>query len=162
MNAVQVDRNGLREIAGYLNNNDVTGSDSAFRASSTGSADGFLAIFNPKLAGADSLVYLTYLGGSSADQVDAMALDGAGNVYLAGSTASSDFPLAGTNVNSSFSGGDLDGFVVKLNPQLNGASALLYGTFLGGGAIDIAYAVAVDSEGMISRRGHHAVRHLIR
>jgi len=51
--------------------------------------DGFL----PKIsADGSSLVYGTYLGGSLNDTVNGIAVDGAGNVYMAGETDSTDFP----------------------------------------------------------------------
>ena len=59
----------------------------------------------------------------------ALALDSTGNVYVAGSTGSADFPGVGPgSADSTFAGGS-EGFVAKLNSDL---SAILAATFLGG------------------------------
>ncbi|MDA2928492.1 SBBP repeat-containing protein [Acidobacteria bacterium AH-259-O06] len=90
-----------------------------------------------------ALVYATYIGGSMDDVCFGIDLDGAGNAYLAGGTASADFPAVNA-FQSTFGGGSrflLDAFVTKLNPQGN---AFLYSTFLGGSADDVAFGVAVN------------------
>lgn len=108
--------------------------------------DAFVAKFSPSGA----LVYLTYLGGSSNDGALALAVDAAGNAYIAGATTSQDFPTANP-YQSRFGGwggtGTIrtgDAFVAKLNPSGN---QLLYSTYLGGSMDDIAMAIAVDSAG---------------
>ena len=69
-------------------------------------------------------------------------MDSAGNAYVTGNTASSDFPTASAYQASLSSGSDA--FVTKLNTS---GSALVYSTYLGGGNGDIARAIAVDSTG---------------
>ena len=89
-----------------------------------------------------ALVYSTYLGGSSNDAAGAIALDSAGNAYVAGATTSSDFPtvsplqlhLAGT----------VNAFVARINAA---GSAFSYSTYLGGSGFDFANGIAVDSSG---------------
>ena len=88
------------------------------------------------------LVYSTLLGGSSTDAVLAMTVDSAGAVYVAGFTASYDFPTA--NPVQNLNGGGNDAFVAKLNAAGN---ALVYCTYLGGTGDDRAYGIAVDSAG---------------
>ena len=65
-----------------------------------------------------------------------------GAVYLAGYTASTDFPTA--NPVQNLNGGGNDAFVAKLNAA---GSALVYCTYLGGRGDDRAYGIAVDSTG---------------
>ena len=93
-------------------------------------------------AGGTALQFSTYLGGSGADQAYSLALDGSGNVYVTGSTTSSNFPTKGPA--QSQLGGATNAFVSKLNAE---GSALVYSTFLGGSASDGAYGIAVDSSG---------------
>jgi hypothetical protein len=91
------------------------------------------------------LVYSTYLGGSTADEVNGIALDSNGNAYLTGQTNSADFPVTtGAYQSENKTNGRGTVFVSKLNPT---GTALVYSTFLGGSQQDIAYAIAVDSGG---------------
>ncbi len=95
---------------------------------------GFITKFNST---ATALVYSTFLGGSAAydgDTIDSMALDASGDVYVGGSTGSTDFPVTSnayqtTNLgaNNNLQHGDAP-FLTELNPA---GSALLYSTFFG-------------------------------
>lgn len=102
-----------------------------------------------------TLVYSTYLGGSSNDAPKAVALDTSGNVYLAGETYSSDFPLSHPLQQAPGGGSCLalstqntpgcsDAFVAKINSSGTG---LVYSTFLGGTSSDSATGIAADAEG---------------
>ena len=88
------------------------------------------------------LSYSTLLGGSSSDAATALAVDSTGAAYIAGFTASYDFPTA--NPEQNFNAGGNDVFVAKLNPSGNG---LVYCTYLGGRGDDRAYGIAVDASG---------------
>ena len=61
-----------------------------------------------------ALAYSTYLGGSEDEYADAVAVDGSGNVYLVGETASMNFPTASA-FKATYGGGNTDAFVAKLN-----------------------------------------------
>lgn len=92
-----------------------------------------------------TLLFLTYLGGSGIDSINAIALDSGANVYVAGSTASTDFPVTAGVFQSTFkSVHSANAFVAKMNSK---GTALLYSTYLGGSTSDAAYAIAVDSNG---------------
>src|SRR5205814_6655017 len=71
------------------------------------------------------LLYATYLGGAGADVASAITVDGKGDVYVTGETASADFP---TNTLSRPFGGVRDAFVVKLTTSDTNA---VYTTYLG-------------------------------
>src|ERR1035441_4081638 len=85
-------------------------------------------------------------GGSSGgnDYGQAIALDSAGNAYIAGYTNSAGFPT-GTSapIQASRAGGN-DAFVAKLSAD---GSTLLYSTYLGASSDDYAYGIAVDATG---------------
>ncbi len=66
------------------------------------------------------------------------------NVYVASSTASPNFPVAGASPQPSYGGGLTDGVIFKMTPNLN---AITWSTFLGGGGDDAAYAVQLDASG---------------
>ena len=91
-------------------------------------------------AGGATQVYSTYLGGNLSDGGNGIAVDAAGNAYVTGSTASSNFPLANA-LQPTTSG--TDAFVTKLNAS---GSALVYSTFLGGGFTDVGRAIALDAD----------------
>jgi hypothetical protein len=88
------------------------------------------------------LVYSTYLGGNGFDQGEGVAVDSAGDAYVAGFTTSTDFP--NENAERPPGGGVVDAFVSKLNPA---GSALIYSTYLGGNRLDFGKDIAVDSAG---------------
>jgi len=89
------------------------------------------------------LVYSTYLGGSSFDQGNGIAVDTLGNAYVTGATASADFPTTTGAFDTSLSG-SADAFVTKLDPT---GSALVYSTYIGGSNFDQGTAIAVDTLG---------------
>lgn len=86
--------------------------------------------------------FLTYLGGDDDDEVGAIGLDGAGNIYLAGSSDSRNFPLM--NPLQPVNAGMSDLIVAKLDPT---GSELLYSTYLGNFGGDFASDLKVDAEG---------------
>jgi hypothetical protein len=89
-----------------------------------------------------TIAYSTYLGGSGNDAGTSIAVDRAGNAYVAGSTSSTNLrlrhPLRSVN-----RGQPIDAFVAKISP----AGRLVYATYLGAGAYTDARSVAVDRTG---------------
>jgi hypothetical protein len=92
----------------------------------------------------------TLLGGCAADIAMALALDGTGNVYVAGYTYSSDFPTRAAAYYPSHSG-RADAFVSKLDGDL---TALPGSTFLGGRGFDAAIGLALDGSGNVYVAGY--------
>ena len=92
-------------------------------------------------ASGNSLVYSTYLGGSDYDNGWGIAVDGAGNAYVTGYSASTNFPTQNPYQADQASA---DAFVTKLSPEGN---FLVYSTYLGGIEIDYGYGIAVDGSG---------------
>jgi hypothetical protein len=70
----------------------------------------FVTAFN---LAANTPIYSAYLGGTNADQGQAITTDSSGAAYIAGTTWSSNFPTASPR-QGTFGGGTLDGFVAKL------------------------------------------------
>jgi len=101
-----------------------------------------------------ALLYSTYVGGDSVDVANAIAVDAQGNVYIAGSTVSANFPVTPGAFQSKQAGtpsqyfligvGQVsDAFVTKIDPT----GKIVYSTYLGGANTDVATAIAVDAQG---------------
>jgi len=99
-----------------------------------------------------SLIYATYLGGSDDDAAYAIAVDSAGNAFITGATASTNFPIknpiSGGNeisgaLNRQIHRYPTDAFVTELDP---GGSNLVYSTYIGGNSSEAAYGIALDSD----------------
>ncbi|MBI2928720.1 MAG: SBBP repeat-containing protein [Verrucomicrobia bacterium] len=97
-----------------------------------------------KLDSAGLPIWSTYLGGSDLDLGLAIATDGSGNIFAAGSTWSGGWVSGGFKTNLS---GPVDGFVVKLSP----AGAHLWSTYVGGfgNCVEDGAGIAVDSDGNV-------------
>jgi len=94
------------------------------------------------------LSYSSYLGGGGFDHGNAIAVDAAGNIYVAGGTGSANFTTA--NAAQPNFGGGFDCFIAKLNPS---GSALIYSTYLGGSGGDACSGMAVDAAGNVYLTG---------
>ncbi len=91
-----------------------------------------------------TLEYATYLGGSENDRGWGIAIDGAGYLYVAGQTFSSDFPTqGGVQADQPYA----DVFVAKIDPGQSGAASLVYSTYLGGKYEDVGYGIDADDGG---------------
>lgn len=118
-------------------------------------SNAFVTELNPTGSG---LIFSTYLGGTGVNCVPAdgdscaneegysIALGPANDVYVAGQTRSSDFPVANA-VEPTNLGNGYEGFLTRLHFS-EASLSFVYSTFIGGSSgFDIAYAVAVDSSG---------------
>jgi len=100
--------------------------------------DAFLTKLNPD----GTIAFSTYFGGSGEDVANAIALDASGNIYIAGATSSTDFPVF--RPLQSTPGGAGDAFVAKIAGD---GSRVLYATYLGGRGADEARGIAADAAG---------------
>ena len=142
VNAIAVDGGGHAYVTGSTTSTDFPRVNALQAAKGAGAtSDAFVTKLNP--AG-NGLVYSTYLGGGAADEGFGIAVDGAGNAYVAGSTASTNFPVANAFQATKGAGTTTDAFVAKLDPA---GSALVFSTYLGGAEADAARAIALDAAG---------------
>jgi hypothetical protein len=95
------------------------------------------------------LAFSTFLGGSSFDGGEAIAIDAGGNSYVTGKTRSTQFPTTPGPLDPSLDGLE-DVFVTKLNAT---GSALIYSTYLGGGDLDTGSDIFVDTSGNVYLTG---------
>jgi len=157
--AVAVDPAGNAYVTG---NTDITNLPSTPGAFLPGGPGPFVAKVN---AAGNALVYLTYLSNTNlifyphstpASTATALAVDAAGNAYLAGSTFDSQFPATPGAWQTTFDGPapvypyitlpPTDAFVAKINPT---GAALVWATYLGGKAADVPNSIALDPSGNI-------------
>lgn len=154
--AVAVDGSGAIYIAGstFSNGYPVTVGALEPKANlgkNTVATDGFISKLSPD---GKSLEYSTYLGGSGSDEIFRMLVDAQGHAYVAGFTASADFPTTsgvvqrkyGGNGSNSISLAIGDGFVAELAAD---GGSLKFSTFLGGSGDDPAFALALDPSGNV-------------
>ena len=133
---IAVDNSGNVYVTGYTSSSNFPTSSPMY-GSNAGSDDAFVTKIN---AAGSSLVYSTYLGGSSGDYGKDIAVDNSGNVYITGYTSSSNFPTSSPMYGSN--AGSDDAFVTKINAA---GSSLVYSTYLGGSNGDYGNGIAVDT-----------------
>jgi hypothetical protein len=134
---VAVDADGNPYVAGFTSSAGFA-SDGAFQGTGGGGGDAFVA----KLAAdGKSIEWLTYLGGSGEDVGSGVALTPDGDVVVAGTTKSTNFPVVDPT-RPSYSGGT-DLFVSRLNKD---GDALKWSTYLGGSAEESVGGVVVKAD----------------
>jgi Beta-propeller repeat len=142
--AIQVDASGNAYVTGwaysYPSDHPRFPTFNALQPGPAGGVDAVLVKLDPQ----GQVVFSTYLGGSGDDYGRDITLDSAGNIYVAGTTSSNDFPIRNPYQALRVPGGasDSDVFVTKINPS---GSAILYSTYLGGDDDDSVASIAVDS-----------------
>jgi hypothetical protein len=154
---IAVDASGNAYIVGDTRSSDFPAAN-AIQPTFTGFHH---TVFVTKInASGSALVYSTYLGGSLpnsegfiSDSPGGIAVDASGNAYVAGSTASPDFPttVGALQPTSPICPGStceifdaVAGFVTKINAS---GSGLVYSTYLGGTFADGGNSIAVDGHG---------------
>lgn len=147
---VTADGAGNPVVAGITDSTDLATSTGAFQRTSRGGTEAFLAKFEgPGFRTA----HVTYLGGTKDDSSgydgDDLKVDPAGNVWLAGLTASHDLPLRHAT-QTAFGGGETDGFLAAFSPQL---TALCFSTYRGGSDRDLLEGVTIASSGLVLATG---------
>ncbi len=146
--AVAVDGQGNAYVGGSSDSSEFPTTPGVFRSSCRGmGAGGFVSKLTPD---GTALIYSVRVCGSANDEVLALAVDSAGNVYAGGVTGSDDFPTTAGSPQEQAGGGE-DGFVVKISPD---ASKLVWGTYLGGIGADAVQGIAVDGDGNVYAAGY--------
>jgi len=148
-NGIKMDSQGYVYLTGSTSSSDFPVVDPFQPALHVGdpmtAVDAYVSKLSPT---GDALIYSTYIGGLERDVSSAIAVDQAGNVYIAGQTSSPDFPTV--NAVQGSRGVNEDAFVAKLNASGN---ALVYSTYLGGTNPDWRFGIAVDGNGQAAVTG---------
>lgn len=157
-NALAIDSAGKIYVAGGIGSIDTVNIPEfpdgygTYDETYNGNMDILVAKFSENL---DTLLTYTFIGGTNNERALGLTLDEADNVYITGYSNSSDYPIAGSGVNQSYSGppplidqapyilfeGDV--IVSKMNPDL---TRLLASTFIGGSNTEMGNAITLDDE----------------
>jgi hypothetical protein len=138
--AIALDGIGNAYVTGYTYSDDFPTTPGAYNQTYSTRQDVFVTKLN---AAGSALLYSTYLGGSSSEEGNGIAVDGSGRAYVTGDTGSTDFPTTAGAFDLTNSS-EQDAFVTKLNAA---GSVLLYSTYLGGEGDEWSHGIAVDSSG---------------
>jgi hypothetical protein len=141
---IAVDKTGSVYLAGSTDSADFP--LAALGSLPTGSEHVFVAKLD---SSASHLIYADYIGGNSQDYGYALALDSNQEVYVTGSTASSDFPVV--NPYQGSYPGSFNAFLTKISAD---GSSLLYSTYLGGNGSDVPAGIAIDGLGSVVVAGN--------
>ncbi|MBN1167917.1 MAG: PKD domain-containing protein [Methanospirillaceae archaeon] len=112
----------------------------AFQRSLNGVSDAFITTLS---ANGSDLTQSSFMGGSGGETGNGIGIDDDGNLYIIGTTLSTNFPIQKA-YQSRYGGGFSDAFVTKLDSS---ATSKGYATYLGGYGKDEGNAIAVNYEG---------------
>ncbi len=145
-NGIAVDPAGNAYVTGQTTSGDFPTTANAYQTTNHGNNDAFMSRLN---TAGTALVYSSYLGGAYDDFGNGIAADAAGNAYVTGYAASSDFPTTAGSLQPALNGYYNNAFIVKINTAAAGSASLVYGTYLGGTSAsgDSGKAIAVDTAG---------------
>jgi hypothetical protein len=130
-------------ISGFTHSSEFPTTIDAYDQSYNGGSD----IFVSKISSDGSeIIFSTFLGGSGDDygsynvKYTSIALDSENNIYLLGTTSSSDFPTTANAFDQTFNGVE-DIVIAKISAN---GSKLLFSTFLGGKGDELGLKLVLD------------------
>lgn len=146
---IEVDNSNNIYVAGYTYSSNFPTTAGAFRTTVVATPD----VFATKISAAgNSLIYSTYIGGSSTEIAYGMSIDNNGHMYITGYTNSSNYPTT-TGAYRTTQVAGIDVFLTKVSTN---GQTLSYSTYLGGSSSEYAYGVAVDNNGSAYVTGYTA------
>ena len=110
-----------------------------------GKQDGVIMKLNPTCT---DMVWATFIGGSNEDAAFVLALNGTSSLYVAGGTASTDFPIKGSTLYTSYKGGACDGWIAHITTD---GKTITQSTYMGAStaAADQVYGIQMDDKGFV-------------
>ena len=152
--SIAVDGHGDAFITGTTNSTDfpvTTGAHNDLGKLNNGNAAAkiFVSELNPT---ATAFVYSAVLGGTGVDEANALAIDGAGNAYIGGTTTSTDFPVTSGafQTASKLSGSNTKGIVAKLAA---GGATISFASYVGGSGSEQVNGLTMDYQGNVFLTG---------
>jgi len=125
-NGIAIDASGAVYVTGETASTNFPTMNAIQSTFGGGAGDIFLTKLN---GNGQTLAYSTYLGGSAEDAANAVTVDLSGNVYLAGASLSTNFPLANAFQTTNLDTTTGDGVVAAVDPT---GQTLLFSSYLGG------------------------------
>jgi hypothetical protein len=148
--SLEVDTAGNAIVAAYTYGAGYPVVGNVIQTTFGGVRDGVVSVI---AADGSALLASTYLGGSQIDELQGVAVDRNNHIYVAGRTASADFPVSANNAFQSTLGGNQDGHISVLSADL---SSVLYATFIGGSNNEDLRCCHVDEQGKVHSGGNTA------
>ncbi len=142
-----VDGAGNCYVAGSTNSNDFPVTAGAYQTTHGGGQDGVVFKMPPDLS---SMTWATYLGGTGEDAGFGIRLDAGGNAYVCGGTSAGFF--TGTGYQTTFQGGQADGYVMQLSAN---GSTVMNSSYWGTAGDDYAFFVDLDLDGDVYLYGQN-------
>jgi len=144
-NSIKVDAAGNAYVTGYTCASDFPTTAGVVQATFGGDCtsaggDAFVTKLNPT---GTAPVFSTYIGGSGDDVGFSIGLDQSNNIYIIGRSSSTNYPTTAGAFQTAMAGG-YDCIYSIINPT---GTQLLYSTYVGGTAVDVAFVMAVDKLG---------------
>jgi len=135
---VILDGAGNIYVASCTQSTNFPATGGSFQTTSGGAQDGVVLKFN---ASVSALTFASYLGGNGDDAGYVLSLAPNGNIYVAGGTASTNFPGVAAGVINSSNQGGIDGYVSIIN---NAGSSIVRSTYLGTANTDQVFGIQFD------------------
>ena len=152
--SIHLDPAGDIWLYGYTAESDLPLTSNALsrQLNLTGNANGQDAFLGELSPDGTKLLYGSYLGGSGLDGASTLAFDASGNLWLSGSSGSTDFPTTSNAFQAQNTSGGYDFTLVELNPA---ATSILYSTYLGGTSDNgfNSMQLALDANGNVHLSG---------
>lgn len=127
-------------VVGTTASRDFPTTPNALKNSNTGEGeDLFISIIS---SDGRQLIYSSYLGGSQPELLTAFRNDSNGDLYIAGITRSTNFPVTSNGFQTTYPGGLDSGFLLRMS---NDGTTIKFGTYLGGSESDKLKAICVIS-----------------
>lgn len=146
-NALAFDQSGNVYVTGIAATDPIPATSGAYDEILDGGTDIFVLKMDSDLT---TVLVSTYLGGSNIESSPTLVVDQNGNVYIAGTTNSTDFPTTFGAYDETILGSS-DFFVSKLNGDL---TTLLASTYIGGSSTDALKYMGVDQNGDVYLTGN--------
>jgi len=141
--SLALDARGNVYIAAYTTSRDFPTTPGAFRRTyGGGTYDAFISKIS---ADGSQLLASTYIGGNDGEGTEGISVDAQGNVYISGTTSSTDFPVTADAFQRK-NRGKQDFFLLKLAADF---SHPLYATYLGGSGADEGRTSCLDANGNV-------------